>query len=48
MRKIVSPLDGIRSPFGRRDTTPAQTLLGSEAQGLALDFLSNTSAVRTT
>lgn len=46
MRKIVSPLDGIMSPLGRREST-AVSLLQSEAQGLALDFVTNSSAIRT-
>ena len=48
MRKIVSPLDGIRSPMGKRNDNGAVVLLQSEPQAFALDFLTNTSAVRTT
>lgn len=46
MRKIVSPLDGVQSPLGKRDNA-AVTLLQSETQGLALDFITNTRAIRT-
>lgn len=46
MRKIVSPLDGVRSPFPNRQDNAAVTLLQSEAQGLAVDFTKNQSAVR--
>jgi hypothetical protein len=46
MRKIISPLDGIKSPLGKRDTSPAVTLLGSEGNGIAFDFMANSVAVR--
>jgi hypothetical protein len=46
MRKLVSPLDGIKSPLGRRDQNTAVTLLGSEGNGLAIDFTTNSVAVR--
>ena len=46
MRKIVSPIDGIKSPLGQKSIA-AVTLLQSETQGMALDFITNTSAVRT-
>ena len=47
MRKIVSPLDGVTSPMAKSEKPVAFKLLASEAQGLALDFLTNTSAIRT-
>lgn len=53
MREIVSPLDGIRSPF-RRSTSgtfggggAAASLIGGEYDGFALDFLANGYAIRT-
>lgn len=46
MRKIVSPLDSIKSPIGRREQIPAVTLIGSEANGIAFDFTTNSVAVR--
>lgn len=48
MRKIVSPLDGVRSPLGRVNDVPALNLINGEPQGFALDFRTNTSAVRRT
>jgi hypothetical protein len=47
MRKIVSPLDGIRSPLNTYGIAafPASVLLSSEPNGFALDFMSNTYAI---
>lgn len=47
MRKITSPLDGIRSPVSRTNDTPAVALLSGEPQGFAIEFIKNTYAVRT-
>lgn len=53
MRSIVSPLDGIRSPFPPRasgtadQSAAAAALLGTEDNGFALDFLVNGYALRT-
>lgn len=48
MRKIVSPLDGIRSPITRTNDVPALNLISGEQQGFAIEFIKNTYAVRTT
>lgn len=47
MRKIVSPLDGVTSPLGKKTKPVAVSLLASEPQGMAIDFVANTYAVRT-
>lgn len=51
MRKIVSPIDGLRSPFGPPTIGGAAGngaiyLLGTEDNGFAIDFLTNSYALR--
>lgn len=50
MRKIVSPVSGIRSPFGPPKTGgisgAAYNLIFSEPNGFALDFLDNSYAIQ--
>lgn len=49
MRRIVSPLDGVQSPIGRRvsGSGPAAILLGDEWNGMAIDFTVNAYIVQT-